>query len=60
MDEPDERAVRDVCAAAVLRNLGRFPEARTKLQSVLDMDRYVLTQPFYFYSYYEVLTWSER
>ena len=60
MDEPDERAVRDVCAAAVLRNLGRFPEARAKLQSVLDMDRYVLTHLFIFYSYYEVLAWSER
>ena len=42
-DEPDEQAARDICAAALLRNLGRYAEAREKVQGVLNMDRYALS-----------------
>lgn len=39
--EKDERAVQDVCKAAVLRNLGRYDEARVILQELMAIDRYV-------------------
>ncbi len=40
--EPDERAVRRVCAAALLRNQGRRAEAREALRDVVAMDRCVV------------------
>lgn len=39
--EKDEEAVRDVCMAAVLRNLGRYDEARAILGGLMAVDRYV-------------------
>ncbi|RYP36437.1 hypothetical protein DL767_003400 [Monosporascus sp. MG133] len=39
--ETDERAVQDVCMAAVLRNLGKYDEARKILQEVMAIDRAV-------------------
>ncbi|RYP78613.1 hypothetical protein DL769_003174 [Monosporascus sp. CRB-8-3] len=37
--ETDERAVQDVCMAAVLRNLGKYDEAHKILQEVMAIDR---------------------
>ncbi|KAF2964058.1 hypothetical protein GQX73_g9513 [Xylaria multiplex] len=37
--ETDERALHDLCHAAILRNLEKFDEARTKLQQVLKLDK---------------------
>ncbi|KAI3331747.1 breast cancer protein [Xylariaceae sp. AK1471] len=37
--ETDEVALHDLCLAAILRNLERFDEARTKLQAVLTIDK---------------------
>jgi hypothetical protein len=39
--EADEQALHNLCQAAILRNLERFDEARTKLQEVLKLDRCV-------------------
>ncbi|KAI1304811.1 outer membrane protein Iml2/Tetratricopeptide repeat protein 39 [Xylaria venustula] len=37
--ETDERALHDLCHAAILRNLEKFDEARSKLQQVLKLDK---------------------
>ncbi|KAI1130794.1 breast cancer protein [Nemania abortiva] len=39
--EIDERALQDLCRAAILRNMEKFDEARTKLQEVLKLDKSV-------------------
>jgi len=38
-DETEEQALHDLCHAAILRNLERFGEARTKLEGILKLDR---------------------
>ncbi|KAI1423351.1 outer membrane protein Iml2/Tetratricopeptide repeat protein 39 [Xylaria sp. FL1777] len=37
--EIDERALHDLCHAAILRNLGKYDEARSKLQQILKLDK---------------------
>ncbi|KAI0182848.1 breast cancer protein [Xylaria flabelliformis] len=37
--QADEKALHDLCYAAILRNLERFDEARSKLQEILDYDK---------------------
>ncbi len=37
--EIDERALHDLCHAAILRNLEKFEEARSKLQQVLQLEK---------------------
>ncbi|KAI1276076.1 outer membrane protein Iml2/Tetratricopeptide repeat protein 39 [Xylaria sp. FL0933] len=37
--EIDERALHDLCHAAILRNLNKFDDARSKLQQVLKLDK---------------------
>ncbi|KAI1367914.1 outer membrane protein Iml2/Tetratricopeptide repeat protein 39 [Xylaria arbuscula] len=37
--EIDERALHDLCHAAILRSLGKFDEARSRLQDVMQLDR---------------------
>ncbi|KAI0018408.1 breast cancer protein [Xylariomycetidae sp. FL0641] len=43
--ETDEKAVRDVCAAAIARALGRFDEARGILDEVVAIDRLAFKGP---------------
>ncbi|KAJ8125123.1 hypothetical protein O1611_g8517 [Lasiodiplodia mahajangana] len=39
--EADERALQDLCHAAILRNMKKFDESRAKLQEVLKLDKSV-------------------
>ncbi|KAJ2993518.1 hypothetical protein NUW58_g1817 [Xylaria curta] len=43
--EIDERALHDLCHAAILRNLEKFDEARAKLQEVLKLDKSAFKGP---------------
>ncbi|KAI2620801.1 breast cancer protein [Xylaria nigripes] len=65
--QTDERAMRDLCYAAILRNLGKFDEARAKLNDILKLDKsdfrgptsddYILPAAHYEMA---VLIWAEK
>ncbi|KAI1437158.1 breast cancer protein [Xylaria sp. CBS 124048] len=43
--DAEERAVHDLCQGAILRNLGKYDEARATLQKVLQYNKSTLTGP---------------